>query len=225
MAHRGHVAALATAAALLAGCAGRPAAPTTNDGHRTLSVSTPTPAAPTSAGSASSPTVTHAPPAARSARTAASQRTMFEPTSIALKRGGHTGTVVRAPVRNGVLQLPKDADRVGWWPEGARAGAPFGTVLLAGHVDSLDTGIGFFAQLLDSKVGDEVTLSDGRHSRAYRVTSVRDLPKTDLVKATDVFSTSGPARLALVTCTGTFDERTHHYDENRVVLAAPVDET
>lgn len=220
----GRVAVIILAAALLAGCGSDPATPAAPTSHRTLNESTPTPAAPTTARSASSTPSTDAPPPARSGRAAPSQRVVFEPTSIVLKRGGHTATVVRAPVRDGRLELPTDSRRVGWWTDGARAGDPFGTVLLAGHVDSLDTGIGFFARLLDSAVGDEVTLFDGHHSRTYRVTSVRDLPKTDLVAATDVFSTSGQPRLALVTCTGTFDERTHHYDENRVVLATPTDE-
>lgn len=223
MAYGGRAAASILAAALLAGCGSDPAAPTAPSRHRTLSESTPTPAAPLSASSAPPATSTDTPPPARTGRAAASQRVAFEPAKIVLGQGGHSATVVPAPVRDGVLELPKDSRRVGWWSDGARAGDPFGTVLLAGHIDSLDTGIGFFARLLDSKPGDEVAVSDGRHTLTYRVTSVRDLPKTDLVKATDVLSTSGPARLALVTCTGTFDARTHHYDENRVVFAAPVD--
>ena len=45
-------------------------------------------------------------------------------------------------------QVPDDASRVGWWTGGARAGEPFGSIVVAGHVDSREYGIGILSELL-----------------------------------------------------------------------------
>ena len=64
-----------------------------------------------------------------------------------------SGTVV--PVRSagtragGVLDVPDDITQAGWWRAGARLGDPFGSTLIAGHVDAVDQGLGAFAELLD----------------------------------------------------------------------------
>jgi hypothetical protein len=56
-------------------------------------------------------------------------------------------------------------------------------------------------------------------SFAYRVTSVRAYPKSEL--PTSVFRRTGPPRLVLVTCGGPFDAATGHYPDDVVVTAAP----
>ena len=49
---------------------------------------------------------------------------------------------------------------MGWWDGSARAGEPFGSTVIAGHVDSATEGIGFFARLLQDQ--------GGRHDHAAR---------------------------------------------------------
>ena len=42
----------------------------------------------------------------------------------------------------GEMTLPRDVDRVGWYRFGPAPGAAEGTVVLAGHVDDVDQGLG-----------------------------------------------------------------------------------
>jgi hypothetical protein len=121
---------------------------------------------------------------------------------------------------HGVLGIPGDVKRTGWWRDGAAPGAAKGTVLIAGHVDSASEGPGAFFRLARVERGAQIELATaGGRSVAYRVTSVRSYPKRAL--PTGVFSRQGKPRLVLVTCGGTFDEATGHYPLVVVVTAAP----
>jgi hypothetical protein len=195
-----------------------------------LAVSTPVapegppPSIPDAATSATSVTSATVPPG-RLGSEAASQRHPFPPTSITLHLRGaeeaHAAveTVDTGPA--GELRLPVDPGHVGWWQSGALSGDAYGSVVLAGHIDSRDRGIGFLARLLHIQQGDEVVLDDGAYEQRYRVVSARDVPKASLATSTDTFSQSLPGRLVLLTCTGPFDPVTH-YPDNLVVLADPV---
>lgn len=121
----------------------------------------------------------------------------------------------------GHLQLPAMPEDVGWWVGGALAGEPFGSVVLGGHIDSRHFGLGFFALLLDLRSGDQVELTGEGLAQRYRVQSTREVPKNALVTGAGAFDMRTPGRLVLITCTGHFDPRTHHYDRNLVVIATP----
>ncbi|MDE9365408.1 class F sortase [Luteipulveratus sp. YIM 133132] len=160
--------------------------------------------------------------AARTARPAASQRLTFVPTHIVL-RGAHEATIEQADTTPaGDLDLPTRSGQVGWWRSGALAGEEFGTVVVAGHIDTPTGGVGFFADLLRSRPGDEIRLEGDGLAQRYRVTAVHDIVKASLSGRSDTFTQSGPGRLVLITCTGTFDHSTGHYDQNRLVFADPV---
>jgi sortase (surface protein transpeptidase) len=105
---------------------------------------------------------------------------------------------------------------------GALAGDAFGSVVVAGHIDSRVHGLGFFARLLDVRPGDRMTLGDRTSSQSYSVASIRRIPKSGLATTSDSFSQRAPGRLVLITCTGRFDPATRHYEENLVVLAEPI---
>lgn len=134
---------------------------------------------------------------------------------------------VRAPVvavttgPGGALVLPEPPSTVGWWSPSALAGGAGGTTVLAGHVDSLEGGLGALAVLRHVAEGEEVVLvgADGR-SVGYRVTGRRQYEKAELPP--EVFTAGGPPRLVLITCGGDFDRRTRHYSDNVVVYAEPV---
>ncbi|UBI40949.1 class F sortase [Streptomyces mobaraensis] len=119
------------------------------------------------------------------------------------------------------MELPRPSDTVGWWPLGARPGAREGTVLLAGHVDTLENGPGAFAALRDIPLGTRATLTsaDGR-SHPYLVTERRSYPKSAVPAGW--FTDTGRARLALITCAGEYDRRRHRYADNLVLLADPL---
>lgn len=121
----------------------------------------------------------------------------------------------------GDLDVPANPDVIGWWAEGARPGDATGSVVLDGHVDSAQRGLGAFAALRSAQVGDMVeVVGTGGENRAYTVVARRVYPKSSL-PAAEVFSQDVAERLVLVTCGGRFDRATGHYDDNIVVYAAP----
>ncbi|WP_265443856.1 class F sortase [Flexivirga meconopsidis] len=224
---RGAVAALVVGLLLTAcgssrmtGAASAPGASAATGPVRTL-----TPAAPqapetgtTSAEASPSPS---APPAV-AARPGPTQRFTFVPTTVRLDRGRVSARVQPiTPGAGGVLLPPDDSRVVGWWSGGARVGAAYGSVVLAGHVDSATSGIGVFAQLLTAQRGDRVRLGGVAGRQDFRITEVDDVNKLTLTAGADPFNQAVALRLVLITCTGTFDPVTGHYDQNRVVVAVP----
>jgi predicted outer membrane protein len=135
--------------------------------------------------------------------------------------------IVNAPVvpvatgRDGQLQVPKPATTVGWWAAGGAPGSAGGTVLLVGHVDSAREGRGVFAALREVKVGAKVavTAGDGVVHR-YRIVARRTYRQDDL--PTDLFRGSSKPKLALVTCTRSFDASKRRYSHNLVLYGVPL---
>ena len=163
-----------------------------------------------------------APPGiARVARPARSQRIRFIPQRVVLP-GGAAAVVEPADTVGGVLQVPDDIRKIGWWSGGAYVGDPFGATVLAGHVDSVDQGIGFFARLLKLKRGDRVRVSAGAHQATYEVASVGLVAKRALADDGAAFDQSGDARLVLITCGGEFVPAEGGYQSNLVVVARPI---
>ncbi len=123
---------------------------------------------------------------------------------------------------DGLLDVPADVDRLGWWEGGAKVGDPFGSVLLAGHVDSATEGLGPSAVLLTVSRGEELEVRTASRTRTYRVRSRRLVPLEDLASYPGVLSASGPARLTLVTCAPPFLPDAGGYQNLAVVTARPV---
>ncbi|MEU8227520.1 DUF4142 domain-containing protein [Kribbella sp. NPDC048915] len=122
---------------------------------------------------------------------------------------------------DGQLQVPKSAADVGWWAAGAAPGAKGGTVLLAGHVDTT-RGRGVFAPLADVPVGTRVGVTSGDgEEHWYRIVARRTYHQAAL--PADLFHGAAKPRLALVTCTGSYDHKTHRYSENLVLYGVPLD--
>jgi len=158
---------------------------------------------------------------ARQGRPAASQRIEFIPERLTLP-GHATAGVLPAVTVDGVLRVPEDVEHVGWWDGSARVGEPFGSTVIAGHVDSATEGIGFFARLLKIKAGDTITLRADSHQLKYRVTSVRTVAKKALATDSQAFRQTGRHRLVLITCTGNFHRDRGGYDSNLVVVGKPI---
>jgi hypothetical protein len=119
----------------------------------------------------------------------------------------------------GELDVPPDPAALSWYRFGASPGEP-GSALIAGHVD-FDGREGVFFELRSLGAGADVEIvyADGS-SRSFTVTGTAKVAKADLAAA-DVFSPTGPARLVLITCGGSFDPRAHAYRDNVVVTATP----
>ncbi|MEU8225914.1 class F sortase [Kribbella sp. NPDC048915] len=145
----------------------------------------------------------------------------FVPQRVLLP-GGAQAPVVPAVTVDGQLQLPATARRVGWWDGGAQAGDPFGSVVLAGHVDSKTEGVGFFARLLGVRRGEVVVLRGAGRTASYRVVSIGSVRKDALATQSGAFDQTTAHRLVLITCTGAYDVARGGYEENLVVTAEPL---
>lgn len=162
------------------------------------------------------------PPEARRGVQAASARVRFVPQSLDLP-GGVSAPVEPARTVAGELQVPEDVHHVGWWDGGAYAGDPFGSTVLAGHIDSAEQGLGFFTRLLSLQVDDVVTLRSGSETVRYRVVSTELVDKLLLASGTETFDQRGAHRLVLVTCSGRWRPEASSYESNFVVVAHPVE--
>ena len=123
---------------------------------------------------------------------------------------------------DGSLDLPGDVDVSGWWRGGSRLGDPFGSVLLAAHVDSVTEGLGPYAELLSVRPGDPVVLTSAHLRQRYVVSELRLLGKGPLSEHPWVYSASGPHRVTLVTCAGPYIRARGGYQQLAVVTATAV---
>ncbi|MGV3759088.1 MAG: class F sortase [Actinomycetota bacterium] len=117
----------------------------------------------------------------------------------------------------GELDVPGARD-VGWYRHGPRPGEP-GVTVLAAHI-AFDGVDGVFRHLDDLRPGDEVivALTDGTEAR-YRITELTQNPKEALPP--ELWVRDGSARLALVTCGGSFDTARRSYTDNVIAWAEP----
>ena len=157
----------------------------------------------------------------RQGTTAPSARVRFLPTSIELP-SGDSAVIEPAHTVNGVLEVPTDVQHVGWWDGSSYAGDPFGSTVLAGHIDSRQQGLGFFAQLLMVQVGDLIMLRSDGNTLTYQVVSTSLVQKEALASDSDALDQRGPHRLVMITCSGQWHPELRSYDSNLVLVADPV---
>ena len=130
-----------------------------------------------------------------------------------------TGLRVQA---DGTLQVPEDADQVGWHRGGTPPG-DVGPAVLVGHVDSYE-GPGVFYRLRELQPGDRVTVTrvDGS-AVEFEVYGLETMAKESFPTDRVYGATEGP-ELRLITCGGGFDETTRSYADNVVVYARTLTE-
>lgn len=143
------------------------------------------------------------------------------PNSLTLP-SGDVVAVSPAVTTRGALAVPEAIDTAGWWDGSAQIGEPFGSTVIAGHVDTSAPGLAPFAQLLKAEVGDVLWLDGSGYRLGYRVTALRTIDKDVLATSSDALSQVGTHRLSLITCTGRWDPATRHYESNLVVTAMPL---
>ncbi|MCW2841665.1 MAG: peptidase sortase [Aeromicrobium sp.] len=179
------------------------------------------PQAPAREGDRPAPARAAGPPAGVG-RQAASQVVPRRPEAVRLPSGASMPVDVVATGGDGVLDLPPGIDRAGWWDGGSRIGDPFGTIVLAAHVDSITDGIGPFAELLRARPGQRVRLAGSGAAQEFEIVSVRLTPRASLSRQASIFSVRGPLRLVLITCAGPFDADRGGYRDNLIAVASPV---
>jgi hypothetical protein len=133
---------------------------------------------------------------------------------------------VRAHVQHvvttdGALGVPDNPAEVGWWTGSVPAGSSAGSTVIDGHVDSAVTGPGALFHLTELAAGDPilVTASSGLVVR-YRVSGRRVYLKHQGLPA-ELFATTGPPRLVLITCGGPFNSTARSYQDNIVIFGTP----
>lgn len=123
---------------------------------------------------------------------------------------------------DGSLAVPDDIRLAGWWRGSARLGDPFGSTVLAAHVDSLTQGLGPYASLLTVRAGQRIEVSSLHLTQSYSVVSLALVPRGTLAQHPRIFSPAGPRRLTLVTCAGPYVAARGGYQNLAVVTARPL---
>jgi sortase (surface protein transpeptidase) len=117
---------------------------------------------------------------------------------------------------DGSLQVPTGGFPAGWYTGGPTPGQ-LGPAIIAGHVDM--KGPGVFFKLHDVLPGDQITVTRADGSKpVFRVTRVEQFGK-DKFPTSLVYGNIDHAGLRLITCGGSFNSATGHYEDDLVVFA------
>lgn len=125
---------------------------------------------------------------------------------------------------DGTLEVPSLEDvQVPGWDRYSPTPGQLGPSILAGHVDSAEQGDGIFYRLGALQKGDAVniTRADGTVA-VFEITGVDTYAKSDFPTLT-VYGNTDDAALRLITCGGTFDDRSNNYRDNVVAYGTLVD--
>jgi uncharacterized repeat protein (TIGR01451 family) len=115
------------------------------------------------------------------------------------------------------LQVPTNATDAGWWSGGTAPGRR-GAAVIVGHVD-WGGNEGVFGRLHEVIRGQQVLVTHRNGvTDHYRVTATAVYPKVSFPTGLVYGPLPYPA-LRLITCTGSFDPSTGHYDHNLIVFA------
>jgi len=157
------------------------------------------------------------------AGTMPARNTHVQPGELSIPEIGVRSSFVNLSLnKDGTLQAPARYDVVGWYAAGPAPGDAGGPpAVLAGHVDS-KSGPGVFFRLHQLKIGSEFAVggTDGAERR-FRVYKMATYAKNTF-PAKQVYAPSKQAEVRLITCTGTFNSKTGHYEGNLVVYARQV---
>ncbi|MHB8379126.1 MAG: class F sortase [Acidimicrobiales bacterium] len=115
------------------------------------------------------------------------------------------------------VMVPTNTRVVGWYKDGPPPGQ-VGSAVILGHVDSRQ-GPGVFFSLTSFKAGDHIrtVLANGTVT-TFAVTKVVQYSKSSFPDRL-VYGSHGTRSLQLVTCGGSFDHATGHYESNVVVYS------
>ena len=204
------VAALATIAVAITGCSGQTAATVAQSVSATSRVA-PSPSPVTSSTSQPAPSST-SPRVVKAVRLARSL-----PVRLQIAAIGVDSTLMKLGLRaDGSLEVPPDGFPAGWYTGGPTPGE-LGPAIIAGHIDM--KGPGVFFRLREVRPGDRVTVTRADGSKpVFRVTRVAQFPK-DRFPTELVFGNIDHAGLRVITCGGSFNNQTGHYEDDIVVFA------
>ncbi len=129
----------------------------------------------------------------------------------------HTSLLQLGLNPDGSLQVPWKPLLAGWFSHSPTPGQ-VGPSVIAGHVDSWETGPAVFYRLGSLAPGNTVTITRADGSRAtFVVDGVREYPK-DHFPTVPVYGNTDRAELRLITC-GDWNASRQEYDGNIVAFA------
>jgi len=123
----------------------------------------------------------------------------------------------------GVMEIPEDISKVGWYVGASSPGDAQGSAVLVGHRDGVGSGRGAFYGIEELERGDaiSITTSEGIQM-TYLVVEVDVVDKDSIEDiATLIFTRSGDPRLTLITCGGAYVKNDGGYESNVIVTAIP----
>ena len=201
------LAAICLAASLgVAGCSGQPSASGTTPAPTT------TRAEPSTTAPRSSPTPTSTTRPAQAAHLGKSVPVRLQVAAI-----GIDSTLMHLGLRSdGTMEVPAGGFPAGWYDGGPTPGE-LGPAIIAGHVDMKGPGVFYKLHLL--KPGDQVTVTRTDGSKpVFRVTRVAMFPKNAFPTQLVYGNVNRPV-LRLITCGGSFNSQTGHYEDNIIAFA------
>lgn len=147
------------------------------------------------------------------------------PTSLSIPAIGVEGSPVlrMKPLPDGGIEVPPLEDtRSSGWYTGSPTPGEVGPSVILGHVDSAKNGPSVFYRLGELTPGDEVRIDRADGTLAtFRVDAVREYPKNQFPTEV-VYGNLDRAGLRLITCGGTFNPRSGHYESNVIAFASLV---
>jgi hypothetical protein len=163
-------------------------------------------------------------PRARPAAPARRLTTLVQPAAPSAARLPDGRVVPIRPVSttfDRTLDVPEDIRTAGWWRGGSRIGDPFGSILVAAHIDSTTQGLGPFADLLSVRPGQQVRVTTRHLRQDFTIRSRTLLPQGSLASHGWLFAATGKPRLTLVTCAPPYIKSEGGYQNLAVVTAVP----
>jgi hypothetical protein len=139
------------------------------------------------------------------------------PVRLRIAAIGVNSTLMSLGLRaDGTMEVPPGGFPAGWYT-GAPTPGELGPAVIAGHVDM--KGPGVFYKLGRLRPGDRIAVTRADGSKpVFRVARVAKFPKNQFPTHL-VYGDSDTPVLRLITCGGSFNSQSGHYEDNIVVFA------
>lgn len=119
---------------------------------------------------------------------------------------------------DGSMGTPSKFGNVSWYKPGQKPGSS-GNAVFAGHVNNALSTAGVFSHLSQIKLGAKIEVSDtsGR-MLTFVVNKINEYAPSS-APLDEIFSSTGPSQIVLITCDGNWDSLAHGFDKRLVVVA------
>lgn len=145
------------------------------------------------------------------------------PALIEIPAIGESAEVIEVGLTSdGAMEAPANIYQIGWYAPGTMPGNP-GNAVMAGHVDGM-TSPGTFYNLKKLKPGDEIHITGTEGQKLTFIVTETASYVPEEAPFEKIFGDSPEAHLNLITCTGTFNEKTGDYEERLVVYTDLVEQ-